>query len=68
MREAAAEIWSWLRGGAYFYVCGDAHRMAKDVEAALHEIVAQHGGLDATAAGDYVKQMKKERRYQRDVY
>lgn len=68
MREAAAELWSWLRGGAHFYVCGDAHRMAKDVDAALHEIVAQQGGMEAAAAADYVKTMKKERRYQRDVY
>lgn len=68
MREAAAELWAWIRGGAHFYVCGDAHRMAKDVDAALHEIVAQHGGMDATAAADFVKQMKKDKRYQRDVY
>lgn len=68
MREAAAELWSWLAGGAHFYVCGDAHRMAKDVDAALHEIVAQQGGMAAAAAADYVKQLKKDRRYQRDVY
>jgi sulfite reductase (NADPH) flavoprotein alpha-component len=68
MREAAAELWAWLKGGAYFYVCGDAHRMAKDVDAALHEIIAQQAGLDAAAAADYVKQMKKDKRYQRDVY
>ncbi len=68
MREAAAELWAWLKGGAHFYVCGDAHRMAKDVDAALHEIIAQHGGMDAAAAADYVKQMKKDKRYQRDVY
>jgi sulfite reductase (NADPH) flavoprotein alpha-component len=68
MREHAAELWSWIRGGAYFYVCGDAKRMAKDVDAALHEVVAQQGGMDAAAAADYVKQMKKDKRYQRDVY
>ena len=68
MREAAAELWAWLKGGAYFYVCGDAHRMAKDVDLALHEVIAQQGGMDAAAAADYVKQMKKDRRYQRDVY
>ncbi|MDI1247792.1 MAG: sulfite reductase subunit alpha [Lacunisphaera sp.] len=68
MREAAAELWAWLKGGAVFYVCGDAHRMAKDVDAALHQIIAEQGGLDAAAAADYVKQMKKDRRYQRDVY
>lgn len=68
MREAAAELWAWLRGGAYFYVCGDAHRMAKDVDAALHEIIAREGGMDAAQAAAFVKQLKKDRRYQRDVY
>lgn len=68
MREAGAELWSWLKGGANFYVCGDAKRMAKDVDAALHEIIAQHGGMEAAAAAEYVKQMKKDKRYQRDVY
>jgi sulfite reductase (NADPH) flavoprotein alpha-component len=68
MREHAAELWSWIRGGAYFYVCGDAKRMAKDVDAALHEIIAQQGGMDAAAAVEYVKQLKKDKRYQRDVY
>ncbi len=68
MRENAAELWRWLQGGAYFYVCGDAKRMAKDVDLALHEIIAQQGGMDATAGADYVKQLKKEKRYQRDVY
>jgi sulfite reductase (NADPH) flavoprotein alpha-component len=68
MREAGAELWAWIKGGAHFYVCGDAHRMAKDVDVALHEIIVQHGGLDAAAAAEYVKQMKKNKRYQRDVY
>jgi sulfite reductase (NADPH) flavoprotein alpha-component len=68
MKESAAEIWRWLQGGAYFYVCGDAKRMAKDVDLALHEIVARQGGMDTVAATDYVKQLKKEKRYQRDVY
>jgi sulfite reductase (NADPH) flavoprotein alpha-component len=68
MREAAAELWAWIRDGAHFYVCGDAHRMAKDVDATLHQIIATHGGLEAAAATDYVKQMKKDKRYQRDVY
>ncbi|MDI1318846.1 MAG: sulfite reductase subunit alpha [bacterium] len=68
MREAAAELWAWFKGGAVFYVCGDAHRMAKDVDAALLEIIAQQGGMDPAAAADYVKQMKKDKRYQRDVY
>ena len=68
MRENAAELWSWIKGGAHFYVCGDAKRMAKDVDAALHEVIAQQGGLDAAGAAEYVKQMKKDKRYQRDVY
>ncbi len=68
MRENAAELWGWIRGGACFYVCGDARRMAKDVDVALHEVIALQGGMDTAAAADYVKQMKKEKRYQRDVY
>jgi sulfite reductase (NADPH) flavoprotein alpha-component len=68
MRENAAELWSWLKGGAHFYVCGDAKRMAKDVDVALHDVIAQQGGMDAAQAADYVKQMKKDKRYQRDVY
>ena len=68
MREAAAELWSWVKDGAHFYVCGDAHRMAKDVDVALHDIIAQQGGMDAAVAAGYVKQMKKDKRYQRDVY
>lgn len=68
MREHAAELWAWIKAGAYFYVCGDARRMAKDVDIALHDVVAQYGGMDANAAVEYVKLMKKEHLYQRDVY
>ncbi len=68
MRENAAELWSWIRGGAHFYVCGDAKRMAKDVDTALHEVIAQQGGMSAAQSQDYVKALKKEKRYQRDVY
>jgi len=68
MRENAAGLWAWLAGGAHFYVCGDARHMAKGVDAALHEIIARQGGMDAAAATEYVKRMKKEKRYQRDVY
>lgn len=68
MREAAAELWSWVKGGAHFYVCGDARRMAKDVDLALHQIISEQGGLDVAQAAEYVKLMKKEKRYQRDVY
>ncbi len=68
MRQNGAELWAWLQAGACFYVCGDAKRMAKDVDAALHEIIAQHGQMDAAAAVEYVKQLKKDHRYMRDVY
>ena len=68
MRENAAELWSWIKNGAHFYVCGDAKRMAKDVDVALHDVIGQQGGMDPAAAADYVKQMKKDKRYQRDVY
>ena len=68
MRAAAAELWAWLEGGASFYVCGDAKRMAKDVDAALHEIVAVQGGLGTAGAVDYVKRLKQAHRYLRDVY
>jgi sulfite reductase (NADPH) flavoprotein alpha-component len=68
MRENAAELWKWIQQGAYFYVCGDAKRMAKDVDAALHAIVAEQGGMTPEAAVDWVKQFKKDGRYQRDVY
>ncbi|MCR6630456.1 MAG: sulfite reductase [Magnetospirillum sp.] len=68
IREKAVELWAWIRGGAHFYVCGDAKRMAKDVDAALHEVIAQQGGMDAASAIEYVKQMKRDKRYQRDVY
>ena len=68
MRENAAELWSWIKAGGYFFVCGDAKRMAKDVDLALHEIIAQQSGMTPVEAADYVKLMKKEKRYQRDVY
>jgi sulfite reductase (NADPH) flavoprotein alpha-component len=68
MREHGAELWAWLKGGGHFYVCGDAKRMAKDVDVALHDVIIQHGGMDAAAATAYVKQLKKDHRYQRDVY
>lgn len=68
MREKAAELWSWLKDGGYFFVCGDAKRMAKDVDQALHDIIAEQGGMSIEDAQVYVKQMKKDKRYQRDVY
>ncbi|MFE6859740.1 sulfite reductase flavoprotein subunit alpha [Nocardia sp. NPDC057668] len=68
MREHGADLFAWLEEGGHFYVCGDATRMAKDVDRALHEIVGEHGGFDAEAAADYVNTLKREKRYVRDVY
>lgn len=68
MLQAASELWQWLEEGAYFYVCGDAKRMAKDVDEALHQIIQSQGGRSAEEAAQYVAEMKKTRRYARDVY
>ncbi|MFF3448687.1 molybdopterin-dependent oxidoreductase [Streptomyces sp. NPDC002667] len=68
MREHGPQLWSWLRDGAHFYVCGDASRMAKDVDQALRDIAVTHGGHSAEGAAAYVKQLTAERRYVRDVY
>ncbi len=68
LRENAAEVWRWLEEGAHFYVCGDAKRMAKDVDAVLLEIVATEGGKSSEDAAAYVEEMKKSKRYKRDVY
>jgi len=68
MREHGAQLWSWLQDGAHFYVCGDASRMAKDVDRALRDIAVAHGGLAEEAAAGYVKQLAAEKRYVRDVY
>ena len=68
MLEKGAELYAWLQDGAYFYVCGDASRMAKDVDAALYEVVRQFGGLSSERAAAYIDQLKKDKRYLRDVY
>lgn len=68
MLENGAELFRWLQEGAHFYVCGDASRMARDVDAALHKIVAQHGGLGPDNAQAYVASLKEAKRYCRDVY
>lgn len=68
MLEHGAELFDWLQRGANFYVCGDAARMAKDVDAALHRIVEKHGGLSEERAKEYVDAMKSEKRYRKDVY
>ncbi|GED97435.1 sulfite reductase subunit alpha [Gordonia crocea] len=68
MAENGAEFYDWLERGASVFVCGDATRMAHDVDTALHEIVAKQGGLDADGAAHYVDQLKQQKRYLRDVY
>jgi len=68
MRDQAKEILAWLEAGAHFYVCGDASRMAKDVDATLHEIVQTSMECTAEQAAEYVNRLKSEGRYQRDVY
>ncbi|MEO3810690.1 bifunctional nitrate reductase/sulfite reductase flavoprotein subunit alpha [Sphaerisporangium sp. B11E5] len=68
MREQGARLWSWLQDGAHVYVCGDATRMAKDVDRALREIAHLHGGLSTEAADAYVRKLATDRRYARDVY
>jgi sulfite reductase (NADPH) flavoprotein alpha-component len=69
MLENAADIWKWLDAEeAHFFVCGDARRMAKDVDAALRKIVQEHGGKNIDEANEYVEKLKSDKRYKRDVY
>ncbi len=69
MQENAAEIWKWIDGeGAHFFVCGDAKRMAKDVDAMLRKIVQEEGGKSLDQANEYVEKLKSDKRYKRDVY
>ena len=68
MIEQGEELYRWLEEGAHFYVCGDASRMAKDVDAALHQVIETHGGKSADDAKAYVAQLKEAKRYARDVY
>lgn len=68
MRENGKALFSWLEEGGSFYVCGDATRMARDVDTALHEIIATHAGISPEAATEYVNGLKRAKRYLRDVY
>jgi sulfite reductase (NADPH) flavoprotein alpha-component len=68
MLENSKDIFDWLESGAQFFVCGDAARMAKDVDVALHQIVEKHGGKTPGQAAEYVEALRKEKRYKRDVY
>ncbi|GAM65919.1 sulfite reductase [Vibrio ishigakensis] len=68
LKAKSAQVWQWLQQGAYLYVCGDAERMAKDVQATLIEIAQTEGGLEKEAAEEWLKDLRKQKRYQRDVY
>ena len=68
MREVGRDLWAWLNDGAHIYVCGDATRMAKDVENTLIEVVAKHGGCTFGEAMQFVAELKAKGRYQADVY
>jgi sulfite reductase alpha subunit-like flavoprotein len=68
MTEHGSHVWSWLERGAHVYVCGDAARMAKDVDRTLRDIVARHGGMTAADAAAHVRQLAADNRYVRDVY
>ncbi|MFJ3484165.1 molybdopterin-dependent oxidoreductase [Pseudomonas sp. NPDC090202] len=68
IREQGAELWRWLQDGAQLYICGDATHMAKDVDQALREVIAMHGGLDADSAAEHLRYLAEQKRYLRDVY
>lgn len=68
LREHASAVYDWLERGAYLYVCGDAERMAPDVHQALRDVIQQAGGKSDEQAEEYLRQLKRERRYQKDVY
>ena len=67
IREKGQQFWQWLQQGAHIYVCGDASRMAKDVEQAILDVITEYGGKDIDAA-EYLNELREEQRYQRDVY
>lgn len=68
MLEHGAELWSWLQEGGHFYVCGDASRMAKEVDAALRTVIRRYGGLNEDEASTFIQEMLRQKRYQKDVY
>ena len=68
MRESGRDVWAWLQDGAHFYICGDAKRMAKDVERALADIACAHGGLTPDKGATFIADLKKAKRFQADVY
>ncbi|WP_373741949.1 assimilatory sulfite reductase (NADPH) flavoprotein subunit [Neisseria sp.] len=68
LAAAAADVWAWLKEGAHIYVCGDATRMARDVETALLDIISAQGGMSRDDAEEFLNDLREEKRYQRDVY
>lgn len=68
LREAGLELYQWLEAGAHFYVCGDANQMAKDVQEALLDVIAEHGQKSREEAEEYLSELRRAKRYQRDVY
>lgn len=68
LREAGLELYQWLEAGAHFYVCGDANHMAKDVQEAMLEVIAEHGHKSREEAEEYLSELRRAKRYQRDVY
>ena len=68
MLEEGAELWAWLQEGAHFYVCGDASRMARDVDTALQKVIQIHGSRSAEEAAEFLQELRNQKRYQRDVY
>jgi sulfite reductase (NADPH) flavoprotein alpha-component len=68
LRRVGKDLYAWLESGAYLYVCGNAEQMAPDMNAALIDVVAEHGGRSREDADDYVRRLADDRRYLRDVY
>ena len=68
LRQHGSDVWQWLQNGAHLYICGDANRMAKDVQQALVDIVQQYGGKTAEQAQAYLDELRVAKRYQKDVY
>ena len=68
IRDEGRDVWAWLNDGAYLYLCGDAERMAPDVDAAIQAVVEEHGGMSKEAAAEYVANLRTQKRYRRDVY
>ncbi|WP_225639674.1 NADPH-dependent assimilatory sulfite reductase flavoprotein subunit [Candidatus Profftia sp. (ex Adelges kitamiensis)] len=68
MRKQGGELWHWIKNGAYIYVCGDANRMAKEVEYTLLEILVKHGGMNIKQSNKFLNELRINRRYQQDVY